>query len=552
MEPCTFCQGPRDQATGICRRCGRISPDDPFDTAPVIVPPVSAESHCPRCGEETIAGQHFCRRCGLALPAVAHPPADQEMALPVGARSGRGSTVPDNTSASPTLPGSRGAWWESPTLPVINARGEDTPASARSLGHRVGFLILLLLVVGASTFGVYAVIHAQTQSHQVTKSGASPDGGAASTPTPAASPTPLPPVGTGYWHTNGALIEDEANQPVRIAGINWFGFESTTFVVHGLGQRDYHDLLRQVKTLGYNTIRIPFSDQLFFASSVPNGISFNNGMNQDLQGLNGLQILDKIVDAAGQLGLRIVLDHHGVDAGSQTELWSAPDCSVSCFEGTWQMLARHYLGNPTVIGADLDNEPHGAACWGCGDASVDWHREAEKVGNQILAINPHWLIFVEGTECYKGDCYWWGGNLEGVADYPVNLKVPHQVVYSPHDYPPEVYNLSYFSAPDFPDNLPGIWEAHWGFIARRNIAPLWLGEFGTQLSSTIDQQWLSSLISYLGTGARGISWAYWCLNPDSGDTGGILQNDWATVNQNKQDYLTPIEFPLGESATGNP
>ncbi len=552
MERCSFCHGPRDQATGICRRCGRISPTDPFEqTAPVILPHLSPEHHCPRCGEETIPGQHFCRRCGLALPVPAASSAAGGAAQPVGVRAGRGSTVTDDTSASPTLPGARGAWWESPTQPVINARGNDVPpASARRLGRRVGFLVLLLLVVGASTFGAYLVIHAQTQNPRTMSGGASPND-TTSTPTPAASPTPLPPVGTGYWHTNGALIEDEANQPVRIAGINWFGFESTTFVVHGLGQRDYHDLLRQVKTLGYNTIRIPFSDQLFFASSVPNGISFNNGMNQDLQGLNGLQILDKIVDAAGQLGLRIVLDHHGVDAGSQTELWSSAACPVSCFEGTWQMLARHYLGNQTVIGADLDNEPHGAACWGCGDPSVDWHMEAEKVGNQILAINPHWLIFVEGTECYKGDCYWWGGNLEGVADYPVKLKVPHQVVYSPHDYPPEVYNLSYFSAPDFPDNLPGIWETHWGFIARRNIAPLWLGEFGTQLSTAIDQQWLSSLISYLGTGARGISWAYWCLNPDSGDTGGILQNDWTTVNQNKQDYLNPIEFPLGGSAAGN-
>lgn len=463
---------------------------------------------------------------------------------PVGGQNEQADAANASARSFKTPPGSGKNWWETPTLPVITTRTESA-APARGFGRRVGF-IALLLVIGVSSLSAYLIIHAEMQGTAGNGSSVTArDGSATSTPTPATTPTPLPPIGTGYWHTNGAEIVDEANRPVRIAGINWFGFESTTFVVHGLGQRDYHDLLHQVKSLGYNTIRIPFSDQLFFAASVPNGISFNNGMNQDLQGLNGLQILDKIVDAAGQLGLRIVLDHHGVDAGSQVELWSADDCSVSCFESTWQMLARHYLGNPTVIGADLDNEPHGAACWGCGDASVDWHMEAEKVGNEILAINPHWLIFVEGTECYKGDCYWWGGNLEGVADAPVQLKVPHQVVYSPHDYPPEVYNLSYFSAPDYPDNLPGIWEAHWGYIAKEGIAPLWLGEFGTQLANTVDQQWLSSLVTYLGSGAQGISWAYWCLNPDSGDTGGILQNDWATVNQNKQDYLNPIEFPLG-------
>ncbi len=444
--------------------------------------------------------------------------------------------------------GSATAWWESPTQPVITT-GSDITAPSRALPRRVWFTSLLLMVAVVSTLGGYLIIHAQTQGATRNLSGVGMPNGT-STAGPATTPTPLPPVGTGYWHTRGTQIVDAANQPVRIAGINWFGFESTTFVVHGLGQRDYHDLLRQIKSLGYNTIRIPFSDQLFFPSSVPNGISFNNGMNQDLQGLNGLQILDKIVAYAGQLGLRIILDHHGVDAGQQEDTWSAPDCSVSCFESDWQMLARHYLNNPTVIGADLDNEPHGVACWGCGNPSVDWQMEAEKVGNEILAINPHWLIFVEGVECYKGDCFWWGGNLEGVASAPVVLNVPHQLVYSAHDYPPDVYAMPYFYASDYPNNLAGIWDQHWGYIVKQGIAPLWLGEFGTTLATTIDQQWIATLVAYLGSGVTGINWTYWCLNPDSGDTGGILQNDWTTVNQDKQNYLNPIEFPLPSSSAG--
>ncbi len=362
--------------------------------------------------------------------------------------------------------------------------------------------------------------------------------------TPAAAATPLPPVGTGYWHTNGSQIVDEANQPVRIAGINWFGFETKSFVVHGLGQRDYRDLLKQIKSLGYNTVRLPFSDQLFWATSVPTGISFANGMNADLQGLNGFQILDKIVAAAGQIGLRIILDHHTVDADTQVAEWYAPDCSTACFETDWQELATHYKGNTTVIGADLTNEPHSPACWGCGDPALDWQMEAQKVGNEILAINPHWLIFVQGVECYQADCYWWGGNLEGVRDHPVVLNVPHQLVYSAHDYPADVSPLSYFSAPNYPDNLTGIWDTHWGFIAKDHLAPLWLGEFGTTLGTMKDQQWFSAIVNYLGRGVTGINWTYWALNPDSGDTGGILQNDWMTVNQNKQNYLTPIEFPL--------
>ena len=66
-------------------------------------------------------------------------------------------------------------------------------------------------------------------------------------------------AGTGYWHTSGSKILDANNQQVRIAGVNWFGFETGNYVLHGLWSRDYRDMLNQIKSLGYNTIRMPFS-----------------------------------------------------------------------------------------------------------------------------------------------------------------------------------------------------------------------------------------------------------------------------------------------------
>ena len=38
--------------------------------------------------------------------------------------------------------------------------------------------------------------------------------------------------------------------------------------------------------------------------------------------------------------------------------------------------------------------------------------------------------------------------------------------------------------------------------------------------------------------SKGLGYAYWCLNPNSGDTGGILYDDWSTVNYQKMAYLT--------------
>src|SRR5438874_5869556 len=97
----------------------------------------------------------------------------------------------------------------------------------------------------------------------------------------AARPTPVRGAGAGFWHTRGSLILDSANQPVRIAGVNWFGFETSNFVVHGLWVRDYRDFMNQMKSLGYNTIRLPYANQDFVAGSAPNGIDFSSGKNAD-------------------------------------------------------------------------------------------------------------------------------------------------------------------------------------------------------------------------------------------------------------------------------
>ena len=350
-------------------------------------------------------------------------------------------------------------------------------------------------------------------------------------------------LGDGYWHTNGHGIEDSSNRPIRMAGINWFGLETSNYAPHGLWVRGYRSMLDQIKAQGYNTIRLPYSNQLFDAGSTPNGIDF--GQNPDLAGLSGVQIMDKIVAYAGEIGLRILLDRHRPDAAGQSELWYTASYSEARWIHDWEMLASRYLGNATVIGADLHNEPHGAACWGCGDLARDWRLAAERAGNAILAVNPNWLIVVEGVESYGGQSYWWGGNLAGAGANPVRLNVANRLVYSIHDYPASVHAQPWFSAPNYPANLPALWDATWGYLHRTGTAPVLVGEFGTKLETTSDKQWLTALASYLGTGVDGIHWTFWSWNPNSGDTGGILNDDWQTINEAKQAMLVPLQFRLG-------
>jgi endoglucanase len=350
-------------------------------------------------------------------------------------------------------------------------------------------------------------------------------------------------AGAGYWHTNGNQILDANHQPVRIAGVNWFGMETANYAPHGLWTRDYKSMLDQIRAQGYNTLRLPYSNQLFDAGSTPNGIDFANGKNADLQGLNGLQIMDKLIAYAGHIGLRVILDRHRPDAGGQAALWYTNQYSEQRWIDDWKMLAQRYANNPTVIGADLHNEPHSPACWGCGDMNLDWRLAAERAGNAILSVNPNWLIFVEGVDCVNGDCGWWGGNLKNAAAYPVRLNVAQRLVYSAHDYPSTVYPQRWFNDPNYPNNLDAVWDAYWGFLQKQNIAPVLVGEFGTKLQTASDRQWLNRLTQYLR--ANDVHWTFWSWNPNSGDTGGILYDDWQTINTDKQSYLAG-----GTDATG--
>jgi endoglucanase len=353
-------------------------------------------------------------------------------------------------------------------------------------------------------------------------------------------------AGAGYWHTSGRQILDAAGQPVRIAGINWFGFETANHVVHGLWARDYKSMIDQMRSLGYNTIRMPYSDDILKPGTMPDSISYD-GKNTDLRGLTSLQVLDRIVAYAGQAGLKIVLDRHRPDAAGQSALWYTASVPESTWIANLKSLASRYQGNPTVVGFDLHNEPRDPACWGCGDTARDWRLAAQRAGDAVLSVNPELLIMVEGVQSYNGAGGWWGGNLMGVAQHPVQLDVPNRLVYSAHDYATSVAQQPWFSDPSFPANMPEVWDRYWGYIFKQNIAPVWLGEFGTTLQPAVDQKWLSALVTYLRStsayGADSFHWTFWSWNPNSGDTGGILKDDWQTVDTVKDGYLAAVKAP---------
>ena len=137
--------------------------------------------------------------------------------------------------------------------------------------------------------------------------------------------------------------------------------------------------------------------------------------------------LDQFVAACGKVGLKVIFDNHNNEATSanwnnaaqqSNGLWfdtgpgtdgtdGAGDkgtVSAAKFEQDWVTFARHWAGNPTVIGFDLRNEPcaHTStpALWG-GGGPTDIHAMYQSVGNAVLAVNPDALIICESVINYK-------------------------------------------------------------------------------------------------------------------------------------------------------
>jgi len=353
----------------------------------------------------------------------------------------------------------------------------------------------------------------------------------------------------GYLRGVGGKLVDSTGHPVKLIGVSWFGFETGSCALHGLSVRNWKDMLGQISGAGFNVLRLPFSNQfLDDPTCVPTGIDYI--MNPDLKGLQGLALLDRIVKEAGRRGLKVILDRHSPTTGVRGDFWYTEQVPESRWIDDWVMLARHYRGNRAVIGADLANEPHGAATWGDGNAPTDWRLAAEDAGNAVLAANPHWLILVQGIQYYGGDQYWWGGQLRGATLYPVRLSHPDKLVYSPHDYGPSVSWQAWFGARNFPENLPQVWDQHWGNLAQQGT-PLLIGEFsGHSVGPDVEGVWQRSLMSYLNQ--RGIGAVYWAWNPDSADTDGMLEVDWTTINQRELDVVLGREQAPAATPSGTP
>ena len=70
----------------------------------------------------------------------------------------------------------------------------------------------------------------------------------------------------GYYAQAGKLY-DASGQEIQIRGINHYGFNATILQPQFLWAMGWKEQIAQIKSLGFNAIRLPYSSQLFRVSN---------------------------------------------------------------------------------------------------------------------------------------------------------------------------------------------------------------------------------------------------------------------------------------------
>ncbi|MCR4584960.1 MAG: cellulase family glycosylhydrolase [Lachnospiraceae bacterium] len=373
--------------------------------------------------------------------------------------------------------------------------------------------------------------------------------------------------GDDWLHTDGHRILDKNGKEVWLTGVNWFGYNTGTNTFDGLWNSELVPTVKAIADHGFNLIRVPMSAQLLneWAAGTYPRANYNNAYNSELNSMNSLQIFEYFLSLAEANGIKVMIDIHSAEtdaSGHNVNLWCTDKVKTADYLKALGWMAERYKNNDTIIAYDLKNEPHGkpeegdkAAIWNDSKDANNWKYVAEQAAAAVLDKNPNVLIMVEGCEIYptdiknNGDYHsansadyhfnWWGGNLRGVKDYPVDLgKHQDKLVYSPHDYGPTVYEQPWFKVDyDYDSLMQDCWHDNWFYIYEDDTAPLLIGEWGGFMREP-NLTWMTHMRTLIGK--YHLNHTFWCLNANSGDTGGLLLDDFKTWDQDKYDFVKEV------------
>ena len=369
-------------------------------------------------------------------------------------------------------------------------------------------------------------------------------------------------MAVGYSAHEGKIY-NSIGKEIQLRGVSHFGFNTPILQPQYLWAMGWKEQIAQMKALGFNAIRLPFVPDTLYNTIPVNQLSYlDANLNPELVGKTSLQALDLWMAEADRQGMYVLLDFHSVSMLGQYPTWfmtSPADTNLIYnkqiyTKENWTrdlaFVAQRYSNLEHFFGIDIYNEPNGIVRWSVGDKNSSnpihfWKTAAESAAAAVLAANPKLMIFVQGIN----------GNFDGVekTNIPMNwgedfqpqanqpLDIPSEkLVLSPHTYGPDVYVKSSFGAANFPANLAEHWDSLFGQFSDRHpvVVGEWGGKYGQGTSGQKDAVWQNAFVDYL-IGKEMRSSFYWCYTPNSGDTGGIL-DDKLAVRPDKMALLRKL------------
>eukprot|EP00930_Biecheleria_cincta_P039889 TRINITY_DN27372_c0_g1_i2.p1 TRINITY_DN27372_c0_g1~~TRINITY_DN27372_c0_g1_i2.p1 ORF type:complete len:608 (-),score=66.79 TRINITY_DN27372_c0_g1_i2:126-1898(-) len=373
--------------------------------------------------------------------------------------------------------------------------------------------------------------------------------------------------------TKGRHIVNKFGERFRLRGINWYGASDTYHIVGGLDVQRLEVICDAIHSLGFNVVRLPFSNEMLTSQPAQGSIDF--GKNPQLEGLSALQVLDEVVRCLGRHGVAVVLNNHttyGEWCGGpdRNGLWFDPGSKVYTTEkwiDDWVMLGRRYKMFAHVVGHDLRNEvrfcpwPFRWPSWNSSSCSrivggCDWAQASTACASQLLEICPEKLIVIERIIWPMRSLHSYASTLGfsvptlphrfqgklvlGVHHYSWNG--PGRYLAFAHTYKTGCLHLikrvlrflGIFSNANYGEmKMETLYEHvmdQWGHLLSTDCCPVWISEFGTGNNEGFDLDWFRQFVRILGD--LDADYAYWPLNvgpkPGSGEdeSYGVLSETW--------------------------
>lgn len=290
-----------------------------------------------------------------------------------------------------------------------------------------------------------------------------------------------------FVHTKAAEIVDRDGKPLLLIGPNlgnWLVFEGYMLDVDepgwstptgfraGIKQalggdekrtaefvRKWRDsyvtpaTIRQIKALGFNSVRVPFSHHLFW-----NGRSLTD---------EGFEYFDRIIRYCRDADMYVQFDmhtapgyqnpgHHSDNPHEQVResvrFWADWN-NVQLAARIWGHIARRYADEPVIWSWDLLNEPVTRN----EQEKARLEESYREIAAAIRAVDRNHIISIQGD--------WWGSDFS-----PLDKKWDERLVFQTHHYPNQGVKEPHDTKPG------GLGERL--RKARQLGVPLWLGEFG--------------------------------------------------------------------------